>query len=571
MTLDALGKLAWAARELRGVTRDVEPAPREALLPDRDAWIAFETQPPAGVWSYRSRQLAFVLPVVGATVSDYLPAPHNPGLFEVPVDAPLATSVPFAVRGGERFVAGHRPVECRTEAGSLELVYRDWPAAGRLELDDETPRLAAERRVRFAVEGRRLTARERWRFEQVPDAVAIQWTEARGRPLRLECDGAGVVATTIDTSGLAEYRSFWSELPRVHQIDVEPATEIELRWSVSPLLRIASTETSHHYHRSLYDPLAGRVAEIPFARHRVSEPLRAVRELADVDLFHLHWPEWIAGPDPEVHRRFVEALRRSEVRIVWTQHNLLPHRKEPGYEAVYRIWAREADAAIHHSEWGMRRVRERYAFGEHTLHRVIPHGHFGALMTDVASVDRRAAEAELSLAPCALRIGIVGAPREEKRTTLLMEAFAAAAPPDWQLLVLGLSPDDRVPDDPRIRALAYEHVPRDVYNRRLATIDLLAIPIEGGDYLTTGQFADAIGLGLPALTSSWPFLDEMLGEAAICYGSGREDMERCLRSLDLARVARAREASRALRPRFEWQRLAELSLALFEEVGTAKI
>jgi glycosyltransferase involved in cell wall biosynthesis len=313
------------------------------------------------------------------------------------------------------------------------------------------------------------------------------------------------------------------------------------------------------------------VAERRFAHAWVSRPERAVRELQDTDLFHLHWPEWIAGPDPAVHRRFLDALREAEVRIVWTQHNLVPHRKDPAYEEIYGLWARAAHAAIHHSHWGMERVRSRYAFGPQTLHRVIPHGHFGHLMADVARVDRAAAETELGLSPCRLRLGVVGAPRSEKRTAMLMAAFAASAPDDCQLLVLSLGPDDEVPDDPRITALPYENVKRDQYNRRLATIDLLAIPIEGGDYLTTGQFADAIGLGLPALTSDWPFLEEMLGDAAICYGRGRDDLERCLASLDAERVARAAAASRALQDSYDWKRLAEATLELFEEVGTAKV
>lgn len=571
MTLDCLGKLAWAAREL-GRCRPVEWNARDAALPERDDWVELASEPQAGVWSFRSRRLAFVLPAVGGTTSDYLPAPRNPGLFEVPVDAPLPTAVPYAVKGGERFAAGHRPQSCRKEPAALAAFYDGWVAAGRLEVDGETPRLDGSREVRWAVQGSRLEVRERWRFREPPDAVALQIAETAGRPLsvRFECD-APHAKTTIDTAGLAEYRSFWSELPRVHQIDVDPASEIELAWSVAPLLRIASTEVRHHYHRSLYDPLAGRIHEKRFAHAWVSDPGRAARELADVDLFHLHWPEWIAGPDPAVHRRFLEVLRRQEVRVVWTQHNLVPHRKDPAYEEIYGLWAQAADAAIHHSRWGMDRVRERYAFGDHTLHRVIPHGHFGHLMADVASVDRAAAEAELSLAPCRLRLGVVGAPRAEKRTAMLMEAFAASAPADWQLLVLSLGPDDTVPDDPRITALPYENVDRDLYNRRLATIDLLAIPIEGGDYLTTGQFADAIGLGLPALTSDWPFLREVLGDAAIVYGSGRDDLARCLGSLDEERVARAAAASRALQPRFDWTRLAERALELFEEVGTAKL
>jgi hypothetical protein len=114
-------------------------------------------------------------------------------------------------------------------------------------------------------------------------------------------------------------------------------------------------------------------------------------------------------------------------------------------------------------------------------------------------------------------------------------------------------------------------VPRDVFNRRLATLDVLAIPIEGGDYLTTGQFADAIGLGLPAITSDWPFLTEMLGDAAIVYGHGPEALERCLRELDAERLARAAAAARELQGSYAWSAIADRTFALLEELGTVKL
>jgi hypothetical protein len=128
-----------------------------------------------------------------------------------------------------------------------------------------------------------------------------------------------------------------------------------------------------------------------------------------------------------------------------------------------------------------------------------------------------------------------------------------------------------VPDDPRITGLPHEHVPRDVFNRRLATLDALAIPIEGGDYLTTGQLADAIGLGLPAIVSDWPFLTETLGEAALVYGHGSEALETCLRELDAGRLARAAAAARALQAPYAWSAVADRTFALLEEVGTVKL
>ena len=43
----------------------------------------------------------------------------------------------------------------------------------------------------------------------------------------------------------------------------------------TPLLRVTPTEHGHHYHRSLYDPMADRVHDVPFPREWAGTPERA--------------------------------------------------------------------------------------------------------------------------------------------------------------------------------------------------------------------------------------------------------------------------------------------------------
>ena len=109
-----------------------------------------------------------------------------------------------------------------------------------------------------------------------------------------------------------------------------------------------------------------------------------------------------------------------------------------------------------------------------------------------------------------------------------MEAFAATKRDDMQLLVLSLD-DEEVPDDPRITARPYDFVARDEYNRRLAAIDVIALPFDPkGEMLTTGVVGDVVGLGLPAIVSSWPYLTESLGAAGLVY----EDQDHLVQLLD---------------------------------------
>jgi glycosyltransferase involved in cell wall biosynthesis len=187
-------------------------------------------------------------------------------------------------------------------------------------------------------------------------------------------------------------------------------------------------------------------------------------------------------------------------------------------------------------------------------------------MTALATTDRAEAERQLGMAPCALRIGLVGAPRPGKDTRLLLEGFHAATRPDAQLLVLSHD-GEPVPDDPRITVLPYDEVPREVYDRRLATIDVLALPLEGGTYLTTGQVADAVGAGIPALVSPWPYLSEVLGGLAIPYGRTAADLAAAIDALDDATLARARAAVGERQDALDWGPAAEATWALLDEVA----
>jgi glycosyltransferase involved in cell wall biosynthesis len=454
------------------------------------------------------------------------------------------------------------------DAGTFVLGHDGFVDTGA-PLGEVPDRLAATRRARYRVEGRTLTVDERLTFpERPPGALAVLVPDMPGQPLHVTAEGDAVErVTTVDVDGLAEWRSVDGELGAVHQVELTPGPEVAFRWSVTRKLRVVSSAHHHWYHRCLFGPLADRVDVRTVPYHLLDDPDRLAAALASVDVFHLHWPEWLTGPSASRSRRVAETLRDIGVPVVWTQHNLAPH-AAPEAAAVYEPWAETAAAVIHHSEWGRQAVTERYAFAPAAVHRVIPHGHWGPLMGGLAGVDRAAAERELGLAPSRLRIGLVGAPRPGKDTRLLIDGVHAAARDDVQLLVLS-GAGESVPDDARITVLPYEEVPRDAYDRRLATIDVLALPLEGGTYLTTGQVADAVGAGLPALVSPWPYLTEALGDAAIPYGRTADDLAATIDALDDATLARARAAAVARRAALEWPILAEDTYALLDEVVAA--
>jgi hypothetical protein len=565
MTLDCLGKLVVAALDLRRAGDEPVPAPEPAAaFPAADAWIGFGDG--LGVWARRDPRLTFALPVVGGPGADYAPSPRHPGTFDVPTDQPLACFVPVAWRGETRFAPGGPATAVVHRPGGLDLDHDGlWSTSAALgEVPD---RMEGRRRARYRVEGRSLVVDEDLEFaERPPGALAVLVPERPGRPLHVTAAGpSGTRVTTVDVDGLAEWRSVGGELRAVHQIELVPAPAVRFLWTVTPKLRVVSTAHHHWYHQCLYAPLAGRVDTRPAPYHLLDDPARLAAALAGADVLHLHWPEWLTGPSARRAGRVAAAVADAGIPVVWTQHNLAPH-AAPDDAELYQPWAALAAGVIHHSEWGRQAITERYEFAPGARHVVVPHGHWGPLMSDRDGIDRAQAERELGLAPCSLRIGLVGAPRPGKHTQLLLDGFHAARRDDVQLLVLCLD-GEAVPDDPRITALPYAEVPRDEYDRRLATIDVLALPLEGGTYLTTGQAADAVGAGIPALTSPWPYLAEVLGGLAIPYGSSAEDLAATIDGLDEATLGAARAHVAERRAALDWVAAAEATWALLDAVA----
>jgi hypothetical protein len=332
-------------------------------------------------------------------------------------------------------------------------------------------------------------------------------------------------------------------------------------------LHVVSAQYGQYYHRLLYDRLRPWVEDAPISSGPDGMP--AVADLHEYDLFHLHSPEDLPiALDLAQHVRFGEVLAAARVPIVWTQHNFEPHDKttSPRFTAIYEHWAGRADLVFHHSRWGMAECRKRYPFSPFARHHVVHHGHFGPLMPELNELDPRDCRAELGLDPDLLCLGVIGHPRAEKQVMLAVRAFLEAGRDDMQLLVLSLSDRDEISVYPRVVALQHEPLPRPDYNRRLRSVDVALMPFRAG-MLTTGSAADVIGLGIPAITSEWPYLSEVLGEAAIIYGSTQLDLACCLATLTGSQLDAARDAVRALKATYDYGAVAQTALPLLQQAA----
>lgn len=567
MTADLLGKLAWAAARLGACRVDPGAEPgdgRGRVVFDHDELLPLGSDPAAHLWSRSVGPTGFVVPFVGATRSDYLAAPRRPGTYEVPVDAAIGCWVPVVHSGAEQYAPAGVPLGVEHAPGRVSARWGALRRLGDLDPPSGGHELPGTAEVTFTEEGRALRVEVMVELATAPHAVAVTVPETSGTPLRVEnLDGPREKPfATVDTAGIAEWRSFWGELPVVHQHDLEPdPVEPQLfrsSYRVTPAVRVASTAHGHHYDRTLYGPLEQRRRAVS-----VANPLGPLGSpdvgADDFDVFHLHWPEWLAFDDLSEHEAIANTLAGMDKPVLWTAHNLRPHARGPGdaHRAVYELWASRADAVVHHSTWGRDRMLATHDFPDDTTHHVVPHPHFGDLYPS-ARTPRGEAAARLGLPEEGIRIGLLGAPRSERDVQGFLEAVAASTNRDIQVCCWSLAADQEAPRDGRIAvAETYRMVDADTYGLRLAACDVVAMPVDPeGEMLGSGLVADVVGAGLAALCTPWGYTEEILGGAVIPMGFDHGSMVTALDGLDRDTVEASRSAAVDLRERLSPLRCA---------------
>lgn len=233
MSCNHLASLAKAALVLRTAPAvDIETR-SDVLYPQQDTFIRFDQRGP-GVWCVRQRDLKLQLPLVDGFTSDYVAAPVWPGRFEQVCDRGFPTGVPVVEIGGKRWLPLRRPQDVVHAPGRLSwctpvwthLVDWDWWKGGQ-----DRP---GERRVVAEIRDGWLSVQERWTFDQLPEAVGF-WLGESLTPLEVVWDCPTPHRTSsIVVDGMHDWHSHDHRIRRLHQIELDPALTLELRYRVRP-------------------------------------------------------------------------------------------------------------------------------------------------------------------------------------------------------------------------------------------------------------------------------------------------------------------------------------------------
>lgn len=235
LVLASLAEVASKMREIDRQRPELKAEQNPAVLwPEQDTWIPFDERGP-GAWCYRHGRLAFQLPLVDGFTSDYCAAPTGPGLFEQVTDKGMPCGVPVVHLGDKRFLPLRRPTNVAYTPGQLRWRTEGWTHCVDWDWWKGIEDRPGSREALVRVEGNAIVGEETWTFGEVPSAAGMWFGESE-TPLRVEwgCNQPHRVCSVV-VDGMPEWRSPWGPIRRLHQIDIEPAREIKVRYRLFPV------------------------------------------------------------------------------------------------------------------------------------------------------------------------------------------------------------------------------------------------------------------------------------------------------------------------------------------------
>ena len=287
--------------------------------------------------------------------------------------------------------------------------------------------------------------------------------------------------------------------------------------------------------------------------------LRANR--ATTDLLHFHWlygltmARWRTPLQVAAFLSRLSLARELGYGVVWTAHNVLPHRDalRPLHVLIRRRMMAQAGAVIVHCEAGRRELLARFPRNGTTA--VIPIGSYAGLYPGTA--DRPTARARLGLDSAAfvhLALGNIAAYKGLER---FVATFRATAAPDDVALIAGRDRDAGVvrrlrraaAADERIR-LRVGYVPDDEVQLYLAAADALVAPFER--ILTSSSVVVGLSYGLPVVAPALGCMAEQIGAAGVVYPPGDEGLAGALAAIKQADRAQMSAAARAIAANLSW-------------------
>lgn len=280
------------------------------------------------------------------------------------------------------------------------------------------------------------------------------------------------------------------------------------------------------YQRLLRDALKAHGVTVEFLEQLPTEEWLHKRQ-GQIDLLHYHWLYGLYMARYRTPLQFAAFLssfrlaRRLGYRVVWTAHNILPHRAflRPLHIAVRRLIMDKADAVIAHCEAGRHELLRRFP-RRGPIH-IVPIGHYRDVYPITMSRDEAREALRLDSSRFVyLALGNIAAYKGLERFVL---AFHQVAEKEDIALIAGRNRDSTLVTklqehsaaDSRIRLQA-SFIPDEEMQKYLLAADVMVAPFE--HILTSSSVIVGLSYGLPVIVPDLGCLPELVrSDAGIVY------------------------------------------------------
>jgi glycosyltransferase involved in cell wall biosynthesis len=287
------------------------------------------------------------------------------------------------------------------------------------------------------------------------------------------------------------------------------------------------------------------------------------------DIIHFHWPEALIGKntlakntDLKEIREALDRLKQTGSKLVWTQHNYIPH--DLSHHAgkateLYQLFANYMDGCIHHSEWGNKTIRKRLGFDSDCQHITIRHGNKSEPKQSSLTQDQVRQRLGLPInKKIYLSVGVV---RPYKNLELIIETLNQRDDNELLLIAGGVLDGDYykrlvsiAKSKNKIGFLGYVEKPQ--LDQIMCASDYL-ITAHGQTSLTSAAPHLSLQYAKSMICPRTPYFLEALGESAVYYDNdSTTDLDQCLNNL-----------TESLSQDIEYQLNAKQKLHTWKQVG----
>lgn len=259
---------------------------------------------------------------------------------------------------------------------------------------------------------------------------------------------------------------------------------------------------------------------VEVAHHRRLPSASWLRSSAPrISVLHLHWLYGLymarlrTPLQATVFLHWLGRAQRLGYGLVWTVHNILPHRRPlpPLHRWIRRVVVSRADAIITHCRWAREEILRRFPT-KAPVH-VIPLGNYvGVYPFDMT---RDAVRAELGIESDAFVYLALGNIARYKGLETLVDEFSRRSRPDERLVIAGRDRDRRLVRRLSAAAAAQDRItvhpgfiPDDRMQVFLAAADVLVCPFK--EVLGSSSLILGMSYGLPVIAPAMGCLPELV-------------------------------------------------------------